>query len=177
MQMGTRTQPIPIFELGEASAPRQRGADRTAEEPTVVHEPALELASSQTGMAFQRTRMSADCTLMSMIRTSLSLITFGFTIFQVFKSLAKAGTIQASLAPRRFGLAVAVLGVGMLVAGIVAHLRFNAGLRKRRRALMKEGLLRGDDFRASAIVIIAFALLAIGLMAVAGMALRLPPLG
>ena len=32
--------------------------------------------------------MSADRTLMSIIRTSLSLISFGFTIFQFFRSCA-----------------------------------------------------------------------------------------
>ena len=33
--------------------------------------------------------MSADRTLMSVIRTSLSLISFGFTIFQVFEKLRR----------------------------------------------------------------------------------------
>ena len=38
-------------------------------------------------MSFQRTRLSADRTLMSVIRTALSLISFGFTIYQVFQKL------------------------------------------------------------------------------------------
>lgn len=39
------------------------------------------------GLSFQRTRMSADRTLRSVIRTSLALIGFGFTIYNVFRSL------------------------------------------------------------------------------------------
>ena len=50
-----------------------------------------ELAARRTGMAFQRTRPPPDRTLMAVIRTSLSLIGFGFTIFQFFQKLREAG--------------------------------------------------------------------------------------
>lgn len=43
-----------------------------------------ELASRRTGMAFQRTRLAAGQTVMEVIRTSLSLLSFGFTIQEVF---------------------------------------------------------------------------------------------
>src|SRR5438874_3880461 len=84
-----------------------------------------ELSSRRTGMSFQRTRLSADRTLMSVIRTSLSLISFGFTIFQFFKHLDEAKVISSARpAARNFGLALLVLGAGMLVLGIVYHLLF-----------------------------------------------------
>ena len=62
--------------------------------------------------------MSADRTLMSVIRTSLSLIGFGFTIAQVFEKLRDAGTLTSANAPRNFGLALVFLGVALLVMGI-----------------------------------------------------------
>src|SRR3954466_12339540 len=85
----------------------------------------VELASRRTGMSFQRTRMSADRTLMSVMRTALSLISFGFTIFQFFQHLRESGAVEsAAHASRNFGLALVLLGVGMLVVGIMYHLAF-----------------------------------------------------
>lgn len=40
--------------------------------------------------------MSADRTLMSVIRTSLSLIGFGFTIYQVFQKAYQASLLKAA---------------------------------------------------------------------------------
>ena len=79
----------------------------------------VELSSRRTGMSFQRTRMSAERTLMSVIRTSLSLIGFGFTIFQVFQKLHDAQVLKSSMAPRRFGEALVIIGIAMLISGIV----------------------------------------------------------
>src|SRR5258706_1298577 len=77
-----------------------------------------ELSSRRTGMSFQRTRMSADRTLMSVMRTSLSLIGFGFTIFQIFQKAHEGEILKSSMAPRRFGEALVVLGIWMLIVGI-----------------------------------------------------------
>jgi putative membrane protein len=87
----------------------------------------------RTGMSFQRTRMSADRTLMSVIRTSLSLIGFGFTIFQVFEKAQAAKILASADAPRNFGIALVLLGIGMLALGIVYHLQFMRALRRRAR--------------------------------------------
>src|SRR5215472_17142387 len=80
-----------------------------------------ELASRRTGLSFQRTRMSAGRTLMSVMRTSLSLIGFGFTIFQIFEKAHQADILKSSMAPRRFGEALVILGIGMLIVGIGYH--------------------------------------------------------
>jgi putative membrane protein len=77
----------------------------------------VELSARRTGMSFQRTRLSADRTLMSVIRTSLSLIGFGFTIAQVFQKLHEADVLKSAAAPRRFGEALVILGIAMLVLG------------------------------------------------------------
>ena len=63
----------------------------------------VELAARRTGMSFQPTRMSADRSLMSVIRTSLSLIGFGFTIYQVFAKLYEAVVTEERRAGRRVG--------------------------------------------------------------------------
>src|SRR6201986_4274987 len=105
----------------------------------------VELSSRRTGMSFQRTRMSADRTLMSVIRTALSLISFGFTIFQFFRHLQETKVLDTvGPAARNFGGALALLGVGMLVAGIVYHLLFMRGLRQMRQALKSEGLIHAE---------------------------------
>ena len=93
----------------------------------------VELSSRRTGMSFQRTRMSADRTLMSVIRTSLSLIGFGFTIFQVFQKLHDAQVLNSSMrGTARFGEALVLLGIAMLIFGIVYHCTFMTGLRAER---------------------------------------------
>src|SRR3954463_13427299 len=92
----------------------------------------VELSARRTGMSFQRTRMSADRTLMSVIRTSLSLIGFGFALFQFFQKLRETGTFRHDEPPRNFGIALVLLGVGMLIVGIVYHLQFMLELRRTR---------------------------------------------
>ncbi len=138
----------------------------------------VELSSRRTGMSFQRTRMSADRTLMSVIRTSLSLIGFGFTIYQVFEKLHEAGVLKHATAPRRFGAALAAVGVGMLVLGIGYHLMFMKGLRDLRDELTQDGLIHGQSgFPVSLTLLVAIALLAIGVFAVASMAVNIGPFG
>jgi putative membrane protein len=137
-----------------------------------------ELSSRRTGMSFQRTRLSTERTLMSVIRTSLSLIGFGFTIFQFFHKLKQAGVLEHSAAPRNFGLALVLLGVGILIAGILYHLRFMEGLREERKALVQEGLIHGESaFPISYTLVVAILLLAIGLLAIVSMLFNVGPFG
>jgi len=135
-----------------------------------------ELSSRRTGMSFQRTRMSADRTLMSVIRTSLSLISFGFTIFQFFGKLRDAGTLANVEAPRNFGTALLVLGIGVLVLGIVYHLQFMIGLREERKDMVATGLIHGQSrFPASQTLIAALLLLVIALLAGLSMIFKIGP--
>lgn len=137
-----------------------------------------ELSMRRTGMSFQRTRMSADRTLMSIIRTSLALISFGFTIYQVFNKLREAGAVSGAAAARNFGVALVLLGIGMLVLGIVYHLMFMAGLRTERGELVSEGLIHGrSKFPPSLTLITALVLLVIGCVAIAGIMWRIGPFG
>jgi putative membrane protein len=154
-----------------ASNPRPRTTPESSES-------SHELAARQTGMSFQRTRMSADRTLMSVIRTSLSLIGFGFTIFQVFQKAYEAQVLKSANAPRHFGEALVILGIGMLVVGIGYHVTFMLGLRRLRGDMKLEGLIHGEtQFPASLTLMVAVALLLIGILAIWSMAFDVGPFG
>jgi inner membrane protein YidH len=78
------------------------------------------LFNVQTHFGWIRTSLSAERTLMAWNRTSLSLIAFGFTIYQFFTKFQEA-TVGPSAAhpqaPRNLGLALIVLGTaGTLIA-------------------------------------------------------------
>lgn len=87
----------------------------------IVHDP-----DPNTLLAMQRNVMASDRTLMAWIRTSLSLIGFGFTLAKVFQSLAEehviirgpAGNIWSAQA---VGMSLLILGVFALVAAIFDH--------------------------------------------------------
>jgi putative membrane protein len=137
----------------------------------------VELSERRTGMSFQRTRMSADRTLMSVIRTSLSLISFGFTIYQFFEHLRESDVLSGGRhAARNFGSALLVLGVAMLVLGIGYHIMFMLGLRRERAMMKNAGLIHGESkFPASMTLIVAVALLLIGILAISSMVFNFGP--
>jgi putative membrane protein len=136
----------------------------------------VELSARRTGMSFQRTRMSADRTLMSVIRTSLSLIGFGFTIYQVFQKLLDARVLRHVEAPRRFGEALVCLGIAMLVLGIGYHVAFMIELRNRRDEMQHDGLVHAESgFPPSLTLLVAIALLGIGVFAIASMRFSVGP--
>jgi putative membrane protein len=77
------------------------------------------LAEQRTDMAVSRTRIAAGRTLMAWIRTSNSMIGFGFTIHKFFQYLPEeiaAGNIQRPYAPRNLGLTLIALGTLALAA-------------------------------------------------------------
>jgi inner membrane protein YidH len=114
--------------------------------------------------------MSADRTLMSVIRTSLSLIGFGFTIFQVFQRLVESGVLKNSMAARHFGIALVLLGIAMLFVGIGYHVAFMYGLRKERALLRADRLVHAESqFPPSLTLMVALLLLLIGFFAIASM--------
>jgi inner membrane protein YidH len=138
-----------------------------------------EMSSRRTGMSFQRTRMSADRTLMSVIRTALSLISFGFTIYQFFQHLAEKNVLSGgSHAARNFGMTLIYLGVGMVAVGIAYHLQFMVGLRREREEMMREGLVHAQSrFPISFTLLIALALLFLGIAAIASLTFHVGPFG
>jgi putative membrane protein len=113
---------------------------------------------------------------MSVIRTSLSLIGFGFTIFQFFERLREQKLISGAASARRFGLALVLLGVVMLIFGIVYHIQYMIELRRLRQSMREDGFVHGETiFPLSLTLITAVVLLAIGIAAIASMAFQIGP--
>jgi len=163
---------VESLELSESLQSLMRRNDLNEEETSI------ELSMRRTGLSFQRTRMSADRTLMSVMRTSLSLISFGFTIVQFFRSVRQAGAIGEATSPatRNFGGTLVVLGIAMLLAGIIYHVRFMNELRRERYTMVEQGLVHGDlSYPVSLTLITALLLLVLGIIAFVGIVLRSGP--
>jgi putative membrane protein len=83
-------------------------------------------------LATERTRMAADRTLMGWIRTALSMIGFGFTIFKFLESIqSKEWTSEAIRphSPRTVGLTLVSIGVFALVVACLQHWNYVKKLR------------------------------------------------
>jgi len=104
-----------------------------------------------------RTALSSEQSLMSWIRTSVSLFTFGFSITQFFYYLEQRQEgAQFSAGPRRLGLALICLGIFALVLGMIEHAQ-------RLRRLREQGLKSPSRYLLP--VGSAMVLLAIGIAA------------
>jgi putative membrane protein len=117
--------------------------------------------------------MASDRTLMAQVRTSLSLIGFGFTIYQV---LGRASGIlpRASETARNAGLAMLLLGLAILAMGIVSHAIFDHSLATRRDRLFQAALLHNPaNYRMTPTYVTAIALLLIGLAITASILVRM----
>jgi putative membrane protein len=82
-------------------------------------------------LAMERTRMAADRTLMGWIRTALSMISFGFTIFKFLESIGQQGITPLSRVhgPREVGLTLIGIGIFALVIACFQHWQFIKKLR------------------------------------------------
>lgn len=65
--------------------------------------------------------MAADRTLMAWVRTSLSMLSFGFTIYKFLEAAAKANDLERPESPQRVGLFLVAMGVGSMVLGVVSY--------------------------------------------------------
>jgi putative membrane protein len=117
---------------------------------------------------------------MSIIRTALALIGFGFTIFQFFHYLRETPGITRTIsvsAPRTFGMTLVLLGNAILILGIYEHVKFMWNLRKERKALIAADLVHDDvPFVLSVTLLIGIVLLGLGIAATLGMIVKFGPL-
>ncbi len=73
-------------------------------------------------LALIRTRLSQDRTMLSWIRTSTSLITFGFGVHQVFRIMPGASTGPShSMAAYHFGSVMVAIGLMTLVFATIEN--------------------------------------------------------
>lgn len=68
-----------------------------------------------------RTVMAADRTLMAWVRTSLSMLSFSFTIYKFLETAAKQDVIARSNSPQQVGLFLAGMGTLAMVLGVISY--------------------------------------------------------
>ncbi|MFI0401809.1 MAG: YidH family protein [Cyanobium sp.] len=77
-------------------------------------------------LAKERNREAAERTLMAWIRTSLSLISFGFGVDKIVGAINRSrlgGSARADLSVRLMAIAFILTGIGALAAATVQHKR------------------------------------------------------
>jgi len=72
-------------------------------------------------MGEMRTIMAADRTLMAWIRTALSMLSFGFTIYKFLQTIAAQGPMEHPDSPQQVGLFLTGMGVAALVLGTTGY--------------------------------------------------------
>jgi putative membrane protein len=124
-----------------------------------------ELASDRTELAKYRSRAAADRTLMAWIRTSLSLIGFGFGIPTIVRTIQNT---QAGhhIDPVRFSVIVglAFIGTGMFGMGL--------GLKEHRRLLKQIQSDRYTYEASHSAEVVGVALLVIGFISFIGVIIK-----
>ena len=93
-----------------------------------MNEPDLKLNDQ---LAIDRTRLAAENTLMAWVRTSLSMITFGFTIYKFLQTLHAQSPVPVPRpdAPRNIGLLLVGIGTFAVVVAVFQHWKFVNRLR------------------------------------------------
>jgi len=120
-------------------------------------------------LGYQRTRLSADRTLMAWIRTSVSMISFGFTIFKFFMYLRESDLLSGQLpmhGPRNLGLGLVGLGTFLLGMAIVEYLMYQRWLSRE----MKQ------KFPLSTALLAALLITVIGILALFNLLFNIGPL-
>jgi putative membrane protein len=74
-------------------------------------------------LGVMRTLMAADRTLMAWIRTSLSMFTFGYTLYKVLQEIKALEEIEIHAnAPRNVGMLLTITGIFALTMGLCEYL-------------------------------------------------------
>ena len=92
---------------------------------------AVEELNPQTKLSIERTCLAHERTLMAWVRTSTSLISFGFTIYKFFQYLRESQTAspRGLVGPREFALMMITIGIVALVLATIGHRRSLEALR------------------------------------------------
>ena len=68
-----------------------------------------------------RTIMAADRTLMAWVRTSLSMLSFGFTIYKFLESAVQRDQLTRADSPQQVGLFLAGVGTLSMLLGVLSY--------------------------------------------------------
>lgn len=138
----------------------------------------FELASCQASLAFERTLITLDQSLMGAVRTSLALISFGFALVIFFHQFGEAMGTDLRVPARNFGLTLLAMGSALVTAGILGHRKRYADLQFKMDELHRRKLLmEACPYRQSTIAAFAFLLLLAGLLTMTGVFIRIGPFG
>ncbi len=91
---------------------------------TVVKKSSDELAQDRTDLAYERTALANDRNLMAWIRTSISLTSFGFTLYKFFQEIIKGENIiteRTFFTPRMVGMILIGMGFFGLLFGLIQY--------------------------------------------------------
>ena len=82
-------------------------------------------------LAIDRTRMAAERNLMAWVRTSLSMIAFGFTLYKFLQAMQAQSTVPVlrPQAPRNVGLTLVGIGTFAVAVACVQHWKYVRKLR------------------------------------------------
>lgn len=80
-------------------------------------------STTSTDLAVDRTRLAHERTLMAWVRTSASLISFGFTIYKFFQYMRDQGepVRDRAFGPPQFALFLIAIGLISLVLATIQH--------------------------------------------------------
>ena len=127
--------------------------------------------TADTNWGWLRTRMALERTMMSWVRTAVSLIGFGFTIVQFFEHL-HSEVVAPALRPQ----APRYLGLALITAGVVALLISTWQYRQMVRYLWSKEFEPiagvGDVVGMTPLYAVAIALIFIGLFAFGAVFIR-----
>ncbi len=117
-------------------------------------------------LALDRTRLAAERTLMGWIRTSFSMMTFGFTIYKIMQEVGQfGGAPNAPVAQsRHLGLALSALGTVALTIACVQHWKYTKRLRHAEA-----------DGSWDLTLVVACSVVCLGLLILGGLILRFGP--
>jgi putative membrane protein len=79
------------------------------------------MAQNEPDLGAMRTMMAADRTLMAWIRTSLSMLSFGYTIYRILQEVQDVAHVRGPT-PQNAGMFLTVTGTAALVMGIAEYL-------------------------------------------------------